>query len=172
MLGLSPTPIPAAAAPPEVRDAKPGEVLEIGTAGIDAMQSLARKVALQGGAILAIDYGYDRTQTGETLQAVKAHAFTDPLAAPGEADLSAHVNFGVLAEAAKAAGLAVAPLTDQGELLLRLGIGERAKMLARANPAEAANIARAVERLTAPDQMGTLFKALCAHSPGLQPAGF
>ena len=61
---------------------------------------------------------------------------------------------------------------NQGDLLLRLGIGERAKALAKSNPAEAANIARAVERLTAPEQMGTLFKALCAHSPGLQPAGF
>ena len=103
---------------------------------------------------------------------MKSHAFAEPLDAPGEADLSAHVNFGVLAEAAKATGLAVAPLHRQGELLLRLGIGERAKALARNNPSEAANIARAVERLTSPTQMGTLFKALCAHSPGLKPAGF
>ena len=172
IFGLSPTPIADIAAPEEVRGAKPGEVLELGAAGVEAMQRLARKIAVQGGAILAIDYGYGRTQTGETLQAVRNHAFADPLEAPGEADLSAHVNFGVLGEAAKAAGLAVAPLTDQGELLLRLGIGERAKALAKANPQEAANIARAVERLTAPSQMGVLFKALCAHSPGLKPAGF
>jgi SAM-dependent MidA family methyltransferase len=81
------------------------------------------------------------------------------------------VNFGVIAAAAKASGLALTPLADQGEWLLRLGIGERAKALASANPSEAANIARAVERLTSPLQMGTLFKALCAHSPGLKPAG-
>ena len=170
--GLSPTPIADTAAPPEVHGAYAGEILELGTAAIDAMQRLSRKVAVQGGAILALDYGYDRTQTGETLQAVKAHAFADPLEAPGDADISAHVNFGVLAAAAKATGLAAAPLAGQGEFLLRLGIGERAKALARANPAEAGNIARAVERLTAPGQMGTLFKALCVHSPGLQPAGF
>ena len=170
--GLSPTPIADAAAPEEARGAAAGEVLELGTSAVDAMQRLARKVALQGGGIIAIDYGYGRTQTGETLQAVKDHGFADPLVAPGEADLSGHVNFGVLAAVAKASGLAVAPLADQGELLLRLGIGERAKALARANPNEAANIARAVERLTSPAQMGTLFKALCAHSPGLKPAGF
>jgi NADH dehydrogenase [ubiquinone] 1 alpha subcomplex assembly factor 7 len=170
--GLSPTPIPEGAAPPEARRAASGEVLELSTAAADTMQRLARKVAVQGGAILAIDYGYAGTQTGETLQAVKDHAFADPLATPGETDLSAHVNFGTLAEAAKSAGLAVAPLATQGELLLRLGLGERAKALARANPAEAANIARAVERLTGPAQMGVLFKALCAHSPGLKPAGF
>jgi NADH dehydrogenase [ubiquinone] 1 alpha subcomplex assembly factor 7 len=170
--GLSPTPIAESAAPPEVHGAYAGEVLELGTAAVEAMQRIARKVAVQGGAILAIDYGYGQTQTGETLQAVKDHAFADVLDAPGEADISAHVNFGVLGEAARATGLAVAPLTDQGELLLRLGLGERARALAKANPAEAANIARAVERLTSPTQMGTLFKALCAHSPGLRPAGF
>jgi NADH dehydrogenase [ubiquinone] 1 alpha subcomplex assembly factor 7 len=170
--GLSPTPIADSAAPAEVHGAYAGEVLELGTAAVDAMQRIARKVALQGGAILALDYGYERTQTGETLQAVKSHAFANPLEAPGEADLSAHVNFGVLGAAAKATGLEVTPLANQGEFLLRLGIGERAKALARANPSEAANIARAVERLTSPTQMGTLFKALCAHSPGLKPGGF
>ncbi|MEP7240876.1 MAG: SAM-dependent methyltransferase [Devosia sp.] len=170
-LGLSPTPIPATAAPADVHDAAPGEILELSAAAADTMQRLARKVASQGGALLAIDYGYDRTQTGETLQAVKSHAFTDPLAAPGEADISAHVNFAVLADAARAAGLTVAPLTTQADFLLRLGLGERAKVLAAANPAEATNIARAVERLTGPTQMGTLFKVLCAHSPGLKPAG-
>ena len=169
--GLSPTPISESAAPAEVRGAYAGEVLELSTAAIDAMQRLSRKVALQGGAILAIDYGYERTQTGETLQAVQSHAFADVLDAPGEADISAHVNFGVLADAARATGLAVAPLAHQGEWLLRLGIGERANALARANPSEAGNIARAVERLTSPKQMGTLFKVLCAHSPGLRPAG-
>ncbi|MGV3490805.1 MAG: class I SAM-dependent methyltransferase [Devosia sp.] len=170
--GLSPTPIADSAAPPEVHGAFAGEVLELSTAAVDAMQAISRKVALQGGAILAIDYGYPLTQTGETLQAVKAHAFADPLDAPGEADISSHVNFGVLGAAAKASGLAVAPLANQGDWLLRIGLGQRAKALASANPAEAPNIARAIERLTSPDQMGTLFKVLCAHSPGLKPAGF
>ncbi len=170
--GLSPTPIAESAAPEAVHGAFPGEVLELSAAAADAMQRIARKVAVQGGAILAIDYGYAQTQTGETLQAVKDHAFADPLEAPGEADLSAHVNFEVLGAAAKATGLAVTDLAAQGDWLLRLGIGERAKALARANPAEAGNIARAVERLTSPEQMGTLFKVLCAHSPGLKPAGF
>jgi NADH dehydrogenase [ubiquinone] 1 alpha subcomplex assembly factor 7 len=172
VFGLSPTPIAESAAPEAVHGAFPGEVLELSSAAAEAMQRIARKVALQGGAILAIDYGYGKTQTGETFQAVKDHAFADPLEAPGEADLSAHVNFEVLAAAAKTTGLAVPPLADQGEWLLKLGLGERARKLARANPNEAANIARAIERLTSPEKMGTLFKVLCAHSPGLKPAGF
>ena len=170
--GLSPTPIAESAAPEAVHGAFPGEVLELGAAAADAMQRIARKVAVQGGAILAIDYGYGATQTGETLQAVKDHAFADPLEAPGDADISSHVNFEVLAAAAKSTGLAVTDLATQGDWLLRFGIGERARALARANPHEAGNIARAIERLTSPDQMGTLFKVLCAHSPGLKPGGF
>jgi len=170
--GLSPTPIAEAAAPPEVHGAFAGEILELSPAAADTMQRISRKIALQGGAILALDYGYERTSTGETLQAVKSHAFADVLETPGDADISAHVNFGVLGEAARATGLAVAPLAHQGEWLLKLGLGERAKALARSNPSEAGNIARAVERLTSPQQMGTLFKVLCAHSPGLKPAGF
>ena len=170
--GLSPTPIADSAAPEEVHGAFAGEVLELSNAAVEIMQRLSRKVALQGGAILAIDYGYEQTQTGETLQAVKSHAFADVLEFPGETDISSHVNFAVLADAARATGLAVAPLAKQGEWLLKLGLGQRAKALASANPAEAGNIARAIERLTSPDQMGTLFKVLCAHSPGLRPAGF
>ena len=170
--GLSPTPIAETAAPPEVHGAFAGEILELSPAAADTMQRISRKIALQGGAILALDYGYERTSTGETLQAVKSHAFADVLEAPGDADISAHVNFGVLAASAKATGLAVAPLAHQGEWLLKLGLGERAKTLARSNPSEAGNIARAVERLTSPQHMGTLFKVLCAHSPGLKPAGF
>ena len=170
--GLAPTPIPASAAPAAVADAAAGEVLELCPAAADIMQRLARRIALQGGGLLAIDYGYPATRTGETLQAVRAHAFADPLALPGETDLSAHVDFGVLAAAARAAGLAATPLATQADLLARLGLAERARALARANPGQAEAIARAVSRLTAPDEMGTLFKALCVHSPGLKPAGF
>ena len=122
--------------------------------------------------MLAIDYGYATTRTGETLQAIRRHAFADPLEAPGETDLSAHVDFGDLATAARAAGLTVAPLATQGEFLLRLGIAERAAALANANPGQKDAIAAALRRLCAPEEMGTLFKAFCAHSPGLSPAGF
>ncbi len=172
--GLSPTPIPEGAAPPEVQAC--GEPARSWNyqprPSIPCSGSPARS-RLQGGALLAIDYGYAGTQTGETLQAVKDPRLRrSPRRAGGDRSFRPCQLRHVLAEAAKSAGLAVAPLATQGEFLLRLGLGERAKALARANPAEAANIARAVERLTAPTQMGTLFKALCAHSPGLKPAGF
>ena len=136
------------------------------------MSRLGKTISAQGGALLAIDYGYARTQTGETLQGVRRHAFADVLDTPGETDLSAHVDFEALGNVAHNAGLAVHPLLTQGQFLTRLGIAERAKALSAANPGSAADIADARKRLTAPDQMGDLFKAFCAASPGLYPPGF
>lgn len=170
--GLSPTPIPPAAMPAAVADAEPDTLFEVCFAGGEVMSRLARTVGKRGGAILAIDYGYARTQTGDTLQGVRRHAYADVLEAPGETDLSAHVDFGALRELATGTGLAVPPLATQGEFLQRLGIDERAKALAGANPNSAEAIKAARHRLVDPAQMGTLFKAFCAHSPGLQPAGF
>lgn len=170
--GLNPTPIPTSAMPEAVADAEPNSVYEVGLANGEVMKRLAGIVSTQGGAILAIDYGYGKTQTGETLQGVRRHQYADVLDAPGETDLSAHVDFEALGNVATRAGLAVQPLATQGQFLTRLGIGERARALSAANPGSSADIASAKARLVAPEQMGNLFKAFCAASPGLQPPGF
>ncbi len=169
--GLSPNPIPTDALPAAVQDAPEGAVYEANLAASETMARLSRLIARQGGGILAIDYGYAATQTGETLQAVSRHAFADVLNAPGTADLSAHVDFGALTEAATAAGLTAHPVVSQGTFLRRLGIVERADALSRANPALAPTIEAALTRLTAPDEMGELFKVLAVTSPGLVPIG-
>jgi SAM-dependent MidA family methyltransferase len=106
------------------------------------------------------------------LQGVRRHQYADVLDAPGETDISAHVDFEALGNVAANAGLAVQPLATQGQFLTRLGINERAKALSAANPASAADIAAARARLVAPEQMGNLFKVFCAASPGLMPQGF
>ncbi len=170
--GLSPTPVPADAMPVELKDAEEGSIAEIGLAAADIMQRLGKRIAAQRGALLAIDYGYPATQTGETLQAVKRHAFADPLAEPGEVDLSAHVDFGALARVAKDLGLKTEPLATQRDFLARLGIVERATALARANPDRLDEIGAALRRLTDTAEMGTLFKVFCAHNGDLEPLGF
>jgi NADH dehydrogenase [ubiquinone] 1 alpha subcomplex assembly factor 7 len=170
--GLSPTPIPDGTMPAAVRSAEANAVYEAGLAARDVMLRLGRRLAAQEGALLAIDYGHATTRTGETLQAVRRHAYADPLEAPGEADLSAHVDFGALRAAASEAGLELAPLATQGEFLGRLGIDARAETLARANPGEAEAVEAARLRLTAPEQMGELFKVFCAFAGKLVPAGF
>lgn len=170
--GLSPTPIPNDTMPSAIADAEEDSLFEVCFAGSEVMSRLAKVVAKHGGSILAIDYGYARTQTGDTLQGVRNHAFADVLDAPGEVDLSAHVDFGALAAVALEVGLSVQPLATQGEFLTRLGIAERAAALAGANPGSAEDIRLAHDRLVGKSQMGDLFKVFCAHSPGLVPPGF
>jgi NADH dehydrogenase [ubiquinone] 1 alpha subcomplex assembly factor 7 len=170
--GLSPTPIADEAMPEPVRGAAPGEVYEVSLAAVDAMQRLGKRIASQRGALLAIDYGHAETQTGETLQAVRSHAYADPLDSPGEVDLSAHVDFGALGRVAADLGLRVEPLTTQRDFLGRLGIVERASALAKANPGQLETISAALRRLTDSSEMGTLFKVFCASAGNLEPVGF
>jgi SAM-dependent MidA family methyltransferase len=173
--GLAPAPDSAilAAAPP-------GAVLEIGLAAQRIMSGLAGHVAQEGGALLVIDYGYRSKAAGETLQAVKGHAYVDPLTAAGEVDLTAHVDFAALGRAALAAGADVHGPVAQGAFLARLGIFERAAALRRtASAAQATAIDAALARLAQPGptagqaaSMAELFKVLCVTSSGLVPPGF
>jgi SAM-dependent MidA family methyltransferase len=108
-------------AEPSIRAQAPeGSIIEICPAGQQIMNALAGRLATQGGAALIIDYGYGQTALGETLQALQGHRFVDPLALPGQADLTAHVDFAALSRAARAAGAekaAPATLADaQGRL--------------------------------------------------------
>ncbi len=129
---------------------------------------IAARIGRDGGAALIVDYGYraaDRPP-GFTLQALRRHAPADPLTAPGQADLTWLIDFDRLAAGLAPLASAIAP---QGAFLARLGIGERAAQLAAARPDAADGVADALERLTAADGMGTLFKALAAWPEG-QPA--
>jgi SAM-dependent MidA family methyltransferase len=149
-----------------------GEVVETSPAREMAVTSIATCLAAKGGIALFIDYGHDRTAPGDTLQAVRGHRFAPVLADPGEQDLTSHVDFETSANAARNAGAAVTPLVTQGEWLIRLGIEARAQALSRANPDKADEVQSALERLTAPDQMGSMFKVLAIHSPDWPaPAG-
>ena len=133
---------------------------------------IAARIAREGGAALIIDYGYraaDRPP-GFTLQALRSHAPADPLEAPGHADLTWLIDFDRVAQELAPLATATAP---QGAYLTRLGIGQRAAQLAAARPGAAEAVAEALERLTAADRMGTLFKALAAWPAGQPiPPGF
>jgi len=146
---------------------------ETSPAALAIVGDLARRLAAQGGAALIVDYGHDRPGTGDTLQAVLGHEYADPFEAPGERDLTAHVDFHALASAARAAGVRVFGPAEQGAWLNAMGIKLRAASLAKAAPERGPEIAAARARLTAPDQMGRLFKAMALVAPGWpEPAGF
>jgi NADH dehydrogenase [ubiquinone] 1 alpha subcomplex assembly factor 7 len=155
--------------PPLVREAPAGSVFEWRSDAV-ALE-IGRRLAREGGAALAIDYGHATSAAGETLQAVGNHAFADALRAPGTVDLTAHVDFDVLARATESMGaLAYGPIA-QAEFLARLGIETRAqKLKAKAATPEAADkIAAALARLTGsgPAGMGTLFKAASYAHPSV-----
>ncbi|MCG7391869.1 class I SAM-dependent methyltransferase [Microvirga sp. ACRRW] len=157
---------------------KIGDVLEWPAMSVDIMQHLARRIARDTGAVLIIDYGYWGPAFGDTLQALKAHAYVDPLELPGEADLTTHVDFHHLAKTASAHDLQVHGPGTQGDFLTALGIEARASSLKkRATPAQSAEIDTALTRLTERGEigMGKLFKVLAVtHKsleavPGLPP---
>uniref|UniRef100_UPI003561A871 class I SAM-dependent methyltransferase n=1 Tax=Phaeovulum sp. TaxID=2934796 RepID=UPI003561A871 len=172
VFGLAP-PQPFAALAHRLADTRPGDVVETCAAAEAAVAEVARHIAAHGGAAIFIDYG-GWESLGDTFQALRAHKPCDPLAAPGEADLTAHVAFAPLARAARAAGAAVTALVPQGVLLEQLGITERAQRLARGLTGTALdNHIAAHQRLTHPQEMGNLFKAIAIHPLGAPPpAGF
>jgi SAM-dependent MidA family methyltransferase len=135
--------------------------------------ALAARIARRGGAALLIDYGHEGGAT-DTLQAVRGHAPADPLAAPGETDLTAHVDFAAVAAASRAAGAEAHGPVPQGAFLRALGLPERTAVLCRAaRPATARQLQAAARRLLDADAMGLAFKALAIAAPGLPaPPGF
>jgi SAM-dependent MidA family methyltransferase len=148
-----------------------GSIREVCEAGETLAGFLARRVAQGGGAALILDYGPAQSGFGDTLQALRDNARAEPLAEPGSADLSAHVDFAALARAAM--GAAVHGPLPMGLFLQRLGLMARSAMLARAAPAHAGSILAAAQRLVAPEGMGRLFKAMTLAHPALPtPAGF
>jgi len=172
---LSPEPlVDISFLPGAAREPDQGAIIEICPAAVAIAGELGRRLTADGGAALIIDYGHDTSGVGDTLQAMRAHKFCDVLADPGCADLTAHVDFAQLAGAARGAGAKVYGPVTQGEFLNRLGIQQRAEILLRnADAAQAEQIRTAVARLTAPDQMGSLFKVMAMCHPLLAaPAGF
>jgi SAM-dependent MidA family methyltransferase len=164
-----PLTIPAERGVPEL-----GAVYETCPAAEELAGQIARNIAQKGGAALIFDYGYDaEAGFGDTLQAVARHGYASLLDNPGEADLSAHVNFAALTRAAERAGARTYGPISQGGFLVTLGIAQRAEALSRRQLADAPSIRAQMERLSAPEQMGRLFKTLAILPAGAPcPEGF
>jgi SAM-dependent MidA family methyltransferase len=151
--------------------AENGDIFEINKPGCDIAHWLGQRLTEQGGAALIIDYGHATSAVGDTLQAVKRHRPADIFDDPGDADLTAHVDFQALAEAARPA--AATEVVSQGAFLRSLGIELRADRLISTTPQKADMVASACRRLIEPSGMGTLFKVRAFTHPGLPtPPGF
>ena len=160
---------------PRAGDAPEGTVREENAAAEAWMDAVARRVAACGGAALVLDYGRAEAGTGDTLQALRGGRPADPLVDPGQADLTAHVDFAAIARAVRAAGAACHGPVGQGAFLDALGLGPRTARLAAAHPTRAAALREAADRLASPARMGALFKAMAvtrvdaAVPPGFLP---
>ncbi|MDJ0627484.1 MAG: SAM-dependent methyltransferase [Rhodobacter sp.] len=164
--GLS-APAPLADLDHRLADTSQGDVIESSPTAGPVIEAIAYRIACHGGVALIIDYGDWRSQ-GDTLQAARAHEPEDPLASPGLADLSAHVDFEALAKAAP--DVAHSRLTTQGVFLERLGITARAQALAAKLSGDALTAHIATHRrLTHPQEMGSLFKTLALFPHGTPP---
>ncbi len=154
-------PFDAPELPPGLLDVPPDTMVEVCPAGLDIVENVARRIVAQGGAALIIDYGHGESGTGDTLQAVKGHDHHHPLVDPGEADLTAHVDFGALGQRVFASGARAQGVVGQGAFLNRLGLRERAdSLMAQATPEQVEDITGAVKRLTDATEMGELFKVM------------
>ncbi len=166
-------PEPAAVETPDTKPAN-GAIWEFSTDRSAVMAEIADRLSSHPGYALVIDYGFDHSGFGDTLQAVRRHRFEDPLNCPGEADLTSHVDFAALAGQTIQAKTPTWGPIGQGAFLSRLGIAVRAATLkADADERQKRTIDRALERLTGVDQMGRLFKVMAAGHQALDtPAGF
>ena len=145
-----------------------GERIEVPLAGQAAMAEVAG--LLERGFLLAIDYGYTRQEqlAGRhrgTLATYRQHSESgNPYEAPGEQDITAHVNFTALADAAAQQGMTVQPLLTQSQFLL--GIGEQNQFLDAFEecrlPQERAKVALQLKHLITPEGMGETFHVLLA----------
>ena len=166
-------PAPRGFEPPvALADSPVGTPIEVSPAQERLGAEVGARIARDGGAALFIDYGRASPEPGDTLQALRRHVKVAVLDTAGEADLTVHADFPAFAAAARAAGVQTTPIRSQTEFLGALGIRARAAALVAAQPEKAALVERQLARLTAPDQMGALFKAVCVHSPGLPIPGF
>jgi len=152
-------------------DAAPlGSVLEQPIAALEAVGSVARHLATEGGAALFVDYGAVRSGLGDTLQAMRRHAFVAVLDEPGEADLTVHVDFARMAQAALGGGAAVHGPATQRDFLVALGLPQRLEALSRrATPAQAETLVGGAARLveSGATGMGELFKVIGVAHPSL-----
>lgn len=151
-------------------EAPEGTLLEHPAEALALVASISRHVTELGGAALFIDYGSIQGGFGDTLQAMRKHEFSPVLDAPGQDDLTVHVDFARMAGAAHCAGAATHGAVTQAAFLASLGLAERAIALSRkAGIEQAEALASAITRLTGPgpDGMGDLFKVLAVADPKL-----
>lgn len=142
-----------------------GDLVEVSAAQGRFVRELAQLIRKVSGAVLLIDYGRDQPGPGDTLQALHRHAKRSPLEAPGEDDLTVWADFDLARKMAVVTRVKSSMITTQARFLAAMGIEARLNALSARNPTRADTLKRQYARLTAPDQMGELFKVFAMAYP-------
>ena len=160
--------------PSALCECEEGMIWEISPATQQIITSVSSAISERRGSALFIDYGYVEQTGGDTFQAVRNHNYVDPLQAPGDADLTTHVDFGAIKRVAEENGVRVSGPVTQGDFLRGLGIERRAeRLMAEASARQQSHILTGLKRLTGENEMGALFKVLAlSHPKGWPPEGF
>ncbi len=142
-----------------------GEIKEICEPATEIISKISSHIKTYGGAALIIDYGYNEGN-GDTLQAMRRHQYFEIFSKPGSADITAHVDFAALKEAAEKAGAKVFGATPQGRFLMKIGAGQRTqKLCGSASQEQSRELISGLDRLASPEKMGELFKVLAILPP-------
>ncbi|WP_411819953.1 SAM-dependent methyltransferase [Hyphococcus formosus] len=170
---LDPTPAAPEYNLPAITESEIGDIFEVSPTSLEFTGTICRTLKENGGHALIIDYGHMERGFGDTLQAVKDHAYWPPLLSPGHADITAHVDFEALSKVAIENGINAHGPVTQGRFLDRLGLALRVEALCKGQPEDKANEIRAgATRIAASNAMGEIFKVLSYSSPNLPtPAG-
>jgi SAM-dependent MidA family methyltransferase len=167
---LSPEPVSPALVPGFAAQAPPGSIVEISPQRDAIALAIGRRLSRWSSSALLIDYGHLASGAGDTVQAVRGHRYADVLAAPGDVDLTAYVDFAAVGTALSAGGAAVPEPMTQGAFLIAMGLREReAALKQRLDPRGRLQVALAARRLAAGEEMGHLFKVMAATHPEVPP---
>ena len=152
---------------------KVNDILEINFESRKFIEKLSRFIKENNGGAIFFDYGYTFNH-GDTFQAVKDSKFVNPLDDPGNADLTAHVDFNDLYHQAKNSLVSVWGPDTQGTFLKKMGAVERLNALESISDDKTKQELRnGLDRLINTDEMGELFKVLAITSNKFpSPEGF
>ncbi|MDH5446267.1 MAG: SAM-dependent methyltransferase [Gammaproteobacteria bacterium] len=142
-----------------------GYTTEINLIAEDWLQSLAG--SLTQGLVLLIDYGFPQHEfyhpqrsTGTLMCHYRHHSHDDPFVYPGLQDITAHVDFSAMAEAAHNSGMQVEGYTNQASFLLGSGLTELYQQEDETALQPQMVVANQIKKLTMPHEMGELFKVI------------
>lgn len=171
MVAPGPTPASSILAPATSFASSDANAIEVSPQSNAIAANLAQRVAKSGGAALVVDYG-NPWPAEDSLRGIREHAFVHPLDMPGEADLSADVDFNALRKSAEGSGATVYGPIPQSDFLAALGIGARLEALQRGatTPAAARALSAGYSRLMG-TETGPAVTAGEGGTEGLPPGG-